>query len=229
VDNPWPQWPRSFRVDYGQEEAAAIFGKDPRQFQVQTKRILGDDKGHARAIEVVEVRFAAQAAARPRSREVPGTVREICPQNLVLLGHGFSRSRKAGLLSELGVKLDGRGNVRGSTETSKPAFPAFSPRATMSRGQSLVVWAIAEGRDAARRIPHLAIGQRQNAAIRVRFRPSRSVGCRWRRRGLRPMAHTTSDWPRDMSPAAKTPGTLVCLFPSTATLPRPSSFNAEFR
>jgi glutamate synthase (NADPH/NADH) small chain len=157
ADNPWPQWPKIFRVDYGQEEAAAIFGKDPRQFQMQTKRILGDAKGQVRAIEVVEVRFAAQAGGPPKIEEVPGTVREL-PADLVLLAMGFLGPEKAGLLSDLGVKLDGRGNVAvdANKQTSVPGVFAAGD---MSRGQSLVVWAIAEGRDAAIGIDRHLMGE----------------------------------------------------------------------
>jgi glutamate synthase (NADPH/NADH) small chain len=157
VDNPWPQWPKIFRVDYGQEEAAAIFGKDPRQFQVQTKRLLGDDKGNVRAIEVVEVRFVVQKGAPPKIEEVPGTVREL-PADLVLLAMGFLGPEKTGLLADLGVKLDPRGNVAvdANKQTSVPGVFAAGD---MSRGQSLVVWAIAEGRDAAIGIDRFLMGE----------------------------------------------------------------------
>jgi glutamate synthase (NADPH/NADH) small chain len=156
ADNPWPQWPKIFRVDYGQEEAAAIFGKDPREFKVQTKRILGDDNGHVRAIEVVEVRFVSQPAGPPKLEEVPGTVR-VLPADLVLLAMGFLGPEKAGLLSDLGVKLDGRGNVitDGNKQTSVPGVFAAGD---MARGQSLVVWAIAEGRDASIGVDRFLMG-----------------------------------------------------------------------
>ncbi|HEY5283020.1 MAG TPA: glutamate synthase subunit beta [Polyangia bacterium] len=156
-DNPWPQWPKIFRVDYGQEEAAAIFGKDPRQFKVQTKRILGDDKGRVTAIEVVEVRFIAQAGGPTKLEEVPGTANFV-PADLVLLAMGFLGPEKPGLLSDLGVKLDGRGNVAtdGNKQTSVPGVFAAGD---MARGQSLVVWAIAEGRDAAIGIDRHLMGE----------------------------------------------------------------------
>jgi glutamate synthase (NADPH/NADH) small chain len=156
-DNPWPQWPKIFRVDYGQEEAAAIFGKDPRQFQVQTKRILGDDKGNVRAIEVAEVRFVAQKGAPPKLEEVPGSVREL-PADLVLLAMGFLGPEKTGLLADLGVKLDARGNV--AVDANKQAsVPGVFAAGDMARGQSLVVWAIAEGRDAAIGIDRFLMGE----------------------------------------------------------------------
>jgi glutamate synthase (NADPH) small chain len=156
-DNPWPQWPKIFRVDYGQEEAAEIFGKDPRQFQVQTRRILGNAAGQVTGIEVAEVRFVAQPAGPPKLEEVPGTVR-VLPADLVLLAMGFVGPEKPGLLDELGVKLDGRGNV--ATDRNKQtSVPGVFAAGDMARGQSLVVWAIAEGRDAAIGIDRFLMGE----------------------------------------------------------------------
>ena len=156
-DNPWPQWPKIFRVDYAQEEAAEIFGKDPREFQVQTRRLLDDGAGHVRAIEVVGVRLVAPAAGPPKLEEVPGSGRTL-PADLVLLAMGFVGPEPTGLLAELGVRLDGRGNVAtdGSKQTSVPGVFAAGD---MARGQSLVVWAIAEGRDAAIGIDRFLMGE----------------------------------------------------------------------
>jgi glutamate synthase (NADPH/NADH) small chain len=153
-DNPWPQWPRIFRVDYGQEE---LFGKDPREFQVQTRRILDDGAGHVKAIEVVGVRFVPQPSGPPKLEEVEGTVRKL-PADLVLLAMGFLGPERPGLITELGVKLDGRGNVAtdGNKQTSVPGVFAAGD---MARGQSLVVWAIAEGRDAAIGIDRFLMGE----------------------------------------------------------------------
>jgi glutamate synthase (NADPH/NADH) small chain len=157
ADNPWPQWPKVFRVDYGQEEAAARFGQDPREFQVQTRRMLDDGHGHVKAIEVVSVRFAPQPAGPPRLEEVPDTVRTL-PADLVLLAMGFLGPEKPGLLAELGVKLDARGNV--ATDRNKQtSVPGVFAAGDMARGQSLVVWAIAEGRDAAIGIDRFLMGE----------------------------------------------------------------------
>ncbi len=156
-DNPWPQWPKIFRVDYGQEEAAEIFGKDPRAFQIQTKRILGDDRGQVKAIEVMEIRFAAQAGGPPKIEEVPGTLRTL-PADLVLLAMGFLGPERPGLIDELGVKLDGRGNVVTDAD-KRTSVPAVFAAGDMARGQSLVVWAIAEGRTAAVGIDRFLMGE----------------------------------------------------------------------
>lgn len=156
-DNPWPQWPKVFRVDYGQEEAAAIFGQDPRRFCVQTKRMVGDDAGHVKALEVVEVRFVSQPAGPPKIEEVPGTLRTL-PADLVLLAMGFVGPEKAGLLGDLGVKLDGRGNVV-TDQDKQTSVPGVFAAGDMARGQSLVVWAIAEGRAAAIGIDRFLMGE----------------------------------------------------------------------
>jgi glutamate synthase (NADPH/NADH) small chain len=156
-DNPWPQWPKIFRIDYGQEEAAAIFGQDPRKFCMQTKRMLADDKGQVKGLEVVEVRFVSQPAGPPKIEEVPGTARTL-PADLVLLAMGFLGPEKAGLLSDLGVKLDGRGNVV-TDQNKQTSVPGVFAAGDMSRGQSLVVWAIAEGRTAAIGIDRFLMGE----------------------------------------------------------------------
>jgi glutamate synthase (NADPH/NADH) small chain len=139
-DNPWPQWPKIYRVDYGQEEAAARFGADPRHFSLQTKRFVGDASGRVKAIETVEI-------GRYVPREVPGTAK-TWPATLVLLALGFLGPEKAGMLEQLGVKLDARGNVD-ATPDKMTSVPGVFAAGDMRRGQSLVVWAIAEGRQAA--------------------------------------------------------------------------------
>jgi glutamate synthase (NADPH/NADH) small chain len=156
-DNPWPQWPKIFRTDYGQEEAAAIFGADPRQFKVQTKRLLGDDQGHVRAIEVVEVRFVPSLGGPPKIEEVPNTLR-VLPADLVLLAMGFLGPEKTGLISDLGVKLDPRGNIAVDQDKQTSVSGVFAA-GDMVRGQSLVVWAIAEGRAAAIGIDRFLMGE----------------------------------------------------------------------
>ena len=156
ADNPWPQWPKIFRVDYGQEEATAVFGQDPRAFQVQTRRLLGDGSGQVRAVEIVQIRFVPQPAGPAKLEEVPGTAREL-PADLVLLAMGFVGPEKGGLLADLGVKLDGRGNV--ATDRNKQtSVPGVFAAGDMARGQSLVVWAIAEGREAAVGIDRYLMG-----------------------------------------------------------------------
>jgi glutamate synthase (NADPH/NADH) small chain len=156
-DNPWPQWPKTYKLDYGQEEAAALYGGDPRAYAVSTKRLLGDEQGRVRAVQVAEVRRVADGAGPPRFEEVPGTLREI-PATLVLLAMGFLGPEREGLLADLGVKLDGRGNVTVGDDKQTTVSGVFAA-GDMSRGQSLIVWAIAEGRQAARGVDRYLMGE----------------------------------------------------------------------
>jgi glutamate synthase (NADPH/NADH) small chain len=157
LDNPWPQWPKIYRQDYGQEEAAFQFGSDPRLFSVQTKRILGNEQGHVRALEIVDVRFVPQAGGPPKLEEIPGSLREI-PADLVLLAMGFLGPEREGLLTDLGVKLDPRGNVAVDDNRQSSVAGVFAA-GDMARGQSLVVWAIMEGRQAARGVDRYLMGE----------------------------------------------------------------------
>jgi glutamate synthase (NADPH/NADH) small chain len=148
VDNPWPQWPKTYRLDYGQEEAAALQGADPRVYSVQTKRMAGDDKGHVREIHLVDVEWHRGADGRMAVHEVPGT-EKVVRADLVLLALGFVGPEKHGLVTDLGLKLDDRGNI--ATDGEKmTSVPGVFAAGDMVRGQSLVVWAINEGRKAAR-------------------------------------------------------------------------------
>jgi glutamate synthase (NADPH/NADH) small chain len=145
-DNPWPQWPKVYRLDYGQEEAAARFGADPRHFCVQTKRFVGDGDGRVKSIETVEIEWVSENG-RYAPREVPGT-EKTWPATLVLLALGFLGPEKGGMLEQLGVRLDARGNVEAGPD-KQTSVPGVFAAGDMRRGQSLVVWAIAEGRQAA--------------------------------------------------------------------------------
>jgi glutamate synthase (NADPH/NADH) small chain len=157
ADNPWPQWPKTFKVDYGQDEARALFGADPRQFQVLTKRFVDDGAGNVKALEVVQVEWARGPDGRFGPKEVPGTQRTI-PATLVLLALGFVGPEKP-MLQQLGVKLDDRGNVW-TDENKMTSVPGVFAAGDMSRGQSLVVWAIKEGRQAAQAVDrYLSYGE----------------------------------------------------------------------
>ena len=148
ADNPWPQWPKTLRTDYGQEEAAALFGEDPRLYSVQTKRMVGDAEGRVREIETVELEWRRNPDGRISPVEVPGT-HQTFPADLVLLALGFVGPERRGLVTDLGLKLDDRGNVLTDGE-KMTSVPGVFAAGDMVRGQSLVVWAIEEGRKAAR-------------------------------------------------------------------------------
>jgi glutamate synthase (NADPH/NADH) small chain len=148
-DNPWPQWPKTYKLDYGQEEAKALWGKDPRVYSVMTKAFHGDAERHVREIRYVEVEWVKGPDGRFGPRELPGT-EKVISADLVLLAMGFLGPEKP-LLQQLGVKLDERGNVW-TDQTRMTSVPGVFAAGDMSRGQSLVVWAIREGRQAAQSV-----------------------------------------------------------------------------
>jgi len=146
-DNPWPEWPKVYKMDYGQEEAAAKFGDDPRVYLTTVKKFVGGAGGSLESIVTVEVRWQRNDKGAMVPVEVPGT-EQVRPAQLVLLAMGFLGPEQP-LLADIGVERDTRSNVQaeyGRYETSiKGVFAAGDCR----RGQSLVVWAINEGRGAA--------------------------------------------------------------------------------
>lgn len=156
-DNPWPEWPKVYKMDYGQEEAAAIFGDDPRVYLTTAKKFVGDDHGRVTGVLTVEIRWEKDATGRFTPKEVAGT-EKLRPAQLVLLAMGFLGPEST-LLDNLGIEKDARSNVKadyGKYETNiKGVFAAGDCR----RGQSLVVWAFNEGRGAARACDTYLMGQ----------------------------------------------------------------------
>ncbi len=148
ADNPWPQWPKVLRTDYGHEEAIALQGADPRAFAAQTTRFAGDADGRVREVHTVQAEWRRGHDGRLSAHAVPGSER-VVPADLVLLALGFVGPERRGLVTDLGLRLDERGAVvtDGEKMTSVPGVFAAGD---MVRGQSLVVWAISEGRKAAR-------------------------------------------------------------------------------
>ena len=149
-DNPWPQWPNIFRVSPAHEE-----GGD-RLYSISTERFVGDDTGHVRALQAVKVDMVRKNS-RPEFVPVAGSAFEI-PVDLVLLAMGFLGPERGALLSDLGVKLTERGNVD-RDERWMTSVPGVFTAGDMQRGQSLIVWAIAEGRSAARGIDQYLMGE----------------------------------------------------------------------
>jgi glutamate synthase (NADPH) small chain len=157
ADNPWPEWPKVYKMDYGQEEAAARFGGDPRTYMTTVKRCIAGADGKVGALETVQIRWEKNAAGQFAPVELPETLKQV-PAQLVLLAMGFTGPEQA-LPKELGTALDGRGNVQAEygkyATTVKGVFAAGDCR----RGQSLVVWAIHEGRGAARECDRYLMGR----------------------------------------------------------------------
>ncbi|MFN0108850.1 MAG: glutamate synthase subunit beta [Blastocatellia bacterium] len=157
ADNPWPQWPKIYQLDYGQEEAAAVFGADPRRYSVMTKRFVGDDGGRVKELHTVEITWTKDDSGRVVPQEIPGT-EKVWKADLVLLALGFVGPEPDGLLAQLDVKLDARGNVV-IDDNCQTSLPKVFAAGDMSRGQSLIVWAIADGRKAARCIDLHLMGE----------------------------------------------------------------------
>jgi glutamate synthase (NADPH) small chain len=158
ADNPWPQWPKVYKLDYGQEEAEALFGKDPREYLIQTKKFVGDSKGHLKELHTVRVEWVRDNG-RTIPREVPGT-EHVFPAQLVLLAMGFLGPENP-LLDQLGVEKDVRSNAKAEHGKFATSVPGVFAAGDMRRGQSLVVWAINEGRGAARECDRYLMGETQ--------------------------------------------------------------------
>ena len=145
--NPWPEWPRVLRTDYGQEEAKALFGHDPRQYGVSTKTIESGSDGRVCALHTVQVKWQPGENGRRVPVEQPGTER-TWPAQLVLIAMGFL-GVETGLPEALGAKIGPRGAITAPENSYATGVPGLFAAGDARRGQSLVVWAIHEGRKAA--------------------------------------------------------------------------------
>jgi glutamate synthase (NADPH/NADH) small chain len=149
ADNPWPQWPKVYRLDYGQEEAAALYGGDPRQYLVTAKRFLGEQQ--VTGVEIVNVEWTSTGP-----KPIAGT-EKILPTQLVLLAMGFLGPEET-VLKGLGLEQDQRTNVKAEHGKYTTNVPGVFAAGDCRRGQSLIVWAINEGRGAARECDRYLMG-----------------------------------------------------------------------
>jgi len=157
ADNPWPEWPKVYKLDYGQEEAAAKFGADPRTYLTTVKKFVGDADGKLAALETVQVRWERSDKGQFVPVEVPGTEQQR-PAQLALLAMGFLGPEQP-LLAELGIECDPRSNVRAEHGRFATNLTGVFAAGDCRRGQSLVVWAINEGRGAARECDRFLMGR----------------------------------------------------------------------
>ncbi|KAK9476289.1 hypothetical protein V1514DRAFT_322282 [Lipomyces japonicus] len=154
-DNPWPQWPRIFRVDYGHSEVVAHYGKDPREYCIMSKEFVSDGEGNVKGINTVRVEWKRTDNGGWQMSQVPGS-EEFFPADLVLLSMGFVGPEA----QNLEVKRDGRGVI----ETQKNASSIYHVEDGLfaagdcRRGQSLIVWGIQEGRQVARAVDQYLVG-----------------------------------------------------------------------
>jgi glutamate synthase (NADPH/NADH) small chain len=155
-DNPWPEWPKVYKLDYGQEEAAAKFGGDPRVYLTTAKKFVGDDAGCLKEVHTVQIEWQRNDKGQFVAAEVPGTD-QVRPAQLALLAMGFLGPEQP-LLEQLAVERDARSNIKAEhqkyTTNIRGVFAAGDAR----RGQSLVVWAFNEGRGAARECDRFLMG-----------------------------------------------------------------------
>ena len=155
--NPWPEWPKVYKLDYGQEEAAARFGSDPRVYLTTVKKFVGSPRGQLESLVTVEVRWERDATGQVVPVEVPGT-EQVRPAQLALLAMGFLGPEQA-LLRELNVECDARSNVKAEFGRYSTNLKGVFAAGDCRRGQSLVVWAINEGRGAARECDRYLMGR----------------------------------------------------------------------
>ena len=150
-DNPWPEWPLTLRSSAAHEEGGV------RDYNIVTKRFSGSN-GRVNKLHAVRVEWGTpDASGRPAMNEVPGSEFEIKTE-LVLLAMGFLHPEHTGMLADLVVDLDARGNVN-TDDNKMTSVPGVFAAGDMARGQSLVVWALAEGREAARGIDQHLMGK----------------------------------------------------------------------
>ncbi|NET49066.1 MAG: glutamate synthase subunit beta [Merismopedia sp. SIO2A8] len=155
-NNPWPEWPKIYRMDYGQEEAEAMFGGDPRAYLNTATKFEGDENGHIKAVHTVQIEWQRDEKGRFTPKHLEGT-EKVIPAQLVLLAMGFLGPEQP-IIDALGLEQDGRSNMKADHGSFATSVPGVFAAGDCRRGQSLVVWAINEGRGAARECDRYLMG-----------------------------------------------------------------------
>ncbi len=156
-NNPWPEYPKVYKMDYGQEEAAAKFGGDPRAYLRTATHFEGDEQGNVKAVHTVEVQWERNEQGQFIPKQIPGT-EKIIPAQLVLLAMGFLGPEQP-LLDAMGLDRDVRSNIKSEYGRYTTSIPKVFAAGDCRRGQSLVVWAFNEGRGAARECDRYLMGE----------------------------------------------------------------------
>ncbi|MES2647342.1 MAG: glutamate synthase subunit beta [Bacteroidota bacterium] len=149
---PWPTYPMVLKTTSSHEEGAV------RDWAINTKEFIGDDKGNLTAIKVVRLQWKSSADGRPAGFEEVAGTEQVLPCELALLAMGFVHPQHEGIINDLGVELDERGNVKASESAYQTSSPKIFACGDVRRGQSLVVWAISEGRECARKVDEYLMG-----------------------------------------------------------------------
>lgn len=156
-NNPWPEWPKVCKTDYGQEEAIAMFSKDPRVYETTVKEFVKNENGELTAVKTVRVKFVKnKETGRNELKEIEGSEREV-PADLVLIAAGFLGAQSY-VTEAFGVDTNERTNVKTENGSFKTNVEKIFTAGDMHRGQSLVVWAISEGRKAAKEVDEYLMG-----------------------------------------------------------------------
>jgi glutamate synthase (NADPH/NADH) small chain len=152
---PWPTYPMVLKTSSSHEEGAN------RYWAIATKEFVGDAQGNLKGLKLVDIQWSLGVDGRPGGfKEVPGSEREV-PCELALLAMGFTNPQHTGMLDDLGVEKDERGNVKATEKAYQTSVPKVFAAGDMRRGQSLVVWAISEGRECARKVDEFLMGTSQ--------------------------------------------------------------------
>ncbi|MCI8542887.1 MAG: glutamate synthase subunit beta [Lachnospiraceae bacterium] len=156
-DNPWPEWPKVCKTDYGQQEAIAVYGHDPRIYESTVKEFVKDKDGKLTAVKIVKLSWEKDSSTgRMCMKEVPGSEQTL-PADIVLIAAGFLGAQVY-VAQAFGVELNERTNVRTAAGAYQTSRENVFTAGDMHRGQSLVVWAIREGREAARAVDESLMG-----------------------------------------------------------------------
>lgn len=158
-NNPWPEYPKVLKTDYGQSEAISLQGGDPRRYVTSTKCFTGNADGHITEVHTVDVEWTKTDSGRLVPVEIPGSEKVIAA-DMVLLALGFTGPEES-LIAELGLEQDERSNIKADEGKYKTNIHGVFAAGDMRRGQSLVVWAISEGRQAAREVDLFLMGETQ--------------------------------------------------------------------
>jgi glutamate synthase (NADPH) small chain len=155
-DNPWPEYPKVFTVEYAYDEAEAKFGRDPREYSIMTTKFVGDENGNLKELHTIQIEKVKDENGKISLREVPGS-EKVWPADLVFIAIGFTGPDQ-GVIQQFALETDQRSNVKAEygkyTTNVESVFAAGDVR----RGQSLIVWAINEGREAARECDKYLMG-----------------------------------------------------------------------
>lgn len=157
ISNPWPQWPRVCKTDYGQEEAIAVFGHDPRVYETTIKQVISDEGGNLKAVKTVKLKQEKNPETGMMTmKEVPGS-EQIIDADILIIAAGFLGCQKY-VADAFGVELNGRSNVKTAEGSFKTNVEKVFVAGDMRRGQSLVVWGISEGREVSKEVDNYLMG-----------------------------------------------------------------------